>query len=164
LTVAGGFFVVHLDLLPERLEIVGEHVIPVGQGTFRASGLALTEDRRTLFLGSDGPGRVLSFDYDPRTHRLSEPRQILETENGVVSRLRLHEPSGRLYAAARGGQVYELDVRDPRRLRLSSVWQAPGYDGPMQDVNWVEIDGVLTILAVKNNEGFALLVPDAQED
>lgn len=158
-TVRGGFFVVRLDRLPRRLEVVGEHVISVGPDRFRANGVALTADRRTLFLGCNTPGRVVSFQYDPRSHRLSRPLSVLEDIPAVTGRIRLHEPSQRLYAAARGGRVLEIDVSDPRRLRLLSTWQAPGYDGPMQDVILLETPDGPLVLASKTNEGFALLAP-----
>ena len=156
-TVLGGFFVVRLDRLPERLDVVAEHSIEAKAGNFRASGLALTADRKTLFVGSDVPGRVLSFRYDPQRHRLSEPIGVLESDTGVIARFRFDEEAGRIYCAARGGRVLELDVTNPRELRFLGGWQAPGYDGPMQDVRLFEFGGETMVLAVKNNEGFALL-------
>lgn len=158
-TCVGGFFVVRLDLLPERLEVVGEHVLRQGPGRFRASGLAVSSDRRHVFVGRDSPGLVLSLAYDPERHRASAPLSVIDGIQGIAGRMRLFEPSGRLYAAGREGLVYEVDVRDPRRLRLASTWQAPGYDGQMQDVQPIQTRDGLRILVAKNNEGFALLVP-----
>ncbi len=158
-TCIGGFFVVRLDLLPERLEVVGEHVLRHGTGRFRASGLAVSADRRHVFVGRDSPGVVLSLAYDPQRHRASAPLSVIDGLEGIAGRMRLVAGGERLFAAAREGLVYEFDVADPRRLRLRSTWQAPGYDGPMQDVHPIETREGLLILAAKNNEGFALLVP-----
>ncbi len=160
-TLTGGFFVVRLDQLPERMEIVAEHVISLGRGLTRVTGLQMTSDMRSLFIGTDSPGRVLSYSYDPRSHRLSKPHHVIEDLPGVVGRLRLHERTGRLYCAARDGTVLEVDVSRPRRPRLLSSWKSGGYHGPMQDIHIVETPEGTRLLVSKNNEGFAILEPDA---
>lgn len=166
-TCRGGFFVVRLDALPEAMSVVQEVVVLLEGETQpkTISGIAANADLTHLFLGTDGPGQkaVLSYAFDADTGKARGPVDVLTGPEipGSTSRARYHAAAERLYVPSRGGNLLEVDVSDPTDLRLLSIWQSPrGYSGEMQDAYAYDFGNGPRILAVKNNEGFAILDPD----
>jgi hypothetical protein len=159
--------VVRLDTLPESMSIVQEAVVVLEGETQpkTISGVAANAGLTHLFFGTDGPGQkaVLSYAFDADTGKTHGPVGVLTGPEipGSTSRARYHAAAERLYVPSRGGNLLEVNVSDPTDLRLLSIWRSPGgYSGEMQDAHAYDFGNGPRILAVKNNEGFAILDPD----
>ena len=82
------------------------------------------------------------------------------TLTGSVGRVRNFATTGRLYVPARGGTLFEFDVRDPSQLALLSTWRSTGCTSELQDAHVYDFGHGPRVLAVKNTEGFVLLDPE----
>lgn len=162
-TCRGGLLVFDLAGLPSRLRLRSRHVIDVDgrEGPDRTRGFVILPDGETIWLASDSPASLSTWRYERRTGRLTGPLAVRrEGLSGFTGRMHLYAPTRRAYAGAREGKLYELDVSDPTRIRILSVWSDPGYRGPIVEGKVYEFPEGPRLLVAKDREGFALLDPD----
>jgi hypothetical protein len=159
-TCNGGFFVVDLSQLPHTASIVDLVVNDWNEDgkPNQTNGIMIRPDGAYVFVAHD-PGVVQSFAFDKATGKVTGPLHVLHGEGitGCTNRGRYFGALDRLYIAGRGGNIMEIDARDPYDLKLLSVWNNGAYKGEMQDCHIYDFGKGPRILAVKNNEGFALL-------
>jgi hypothetical protein len=159
-TCNGGFFVVDLSQLPHTATITDVVVNDWNDDgkPDQTNGIMISPRGEYLFIAHD-PGVVQSFAFDAGTGTVSGPLDKLYGEGitGCTNRGRYFCQLDRLYIAARGGNILEIDARDPHNLALLSVWNNGAYRGEMQDCRIYDFGDGPRILAVKNNEGFAIL-------
>lgn len=159
-TCNGGFFVVDLSQLPYAARITDVVVNDWNDDgrPNQTNGIMISPRGEYLFVAHD-PGVVQSFAFDATTGTVSGPLDKLYGEGitGCTNRGRYFCQLDRLYVAARGGNILEIDAGDPYNLELLSVWNNGAYRGEMQDCRIYDFGEGPSILAVKNNEGFAIL-------
>ncbi|MFQ5808834.1 MAG: hypothetical protein ACE5JM_04355, partial [Armatimonadota bacterium] len=165
-TCHGGFFVVRLDALPERMEIVDEVVarLPGDPRPKTVASVVANPAGTHIFVATDGPvpKAIYSCPFDAETGTVGEPLSILSGPDlpGSTAHVRYHAAADRFYIACRGGNLMEIDASDPANLKHLSTWNNGGYFGEMQDCIVYDFGSGPRVLAVKNNEGFAILDPD----
>jgi hypothetical protein len=159
-TCFGGFFVVDLSSLPLSASIT-DIVINDWNNDNKPDNVAaivISPNGNNIFIAHD-PGVVQSYAFDKSSGKVSGPLDQLYGENisGSTSRGRYFGALDRLYIAGRGGNIMEIDAKDPYNLRLISVWNNGAYRGEMQDCRIYNFGSGPSFLAVKNNEGFAIV-------
>lgn len=159
-TANGGFFVVDLSSLP-YYALITDVVVNDWNSDGRSddtNAIMISADSCYIFIAHD-PGVVQSYGFDAITGKVTGPLDILVGAGitGVTNRGRYFEDLDRLYIAARGGNILEIDVRDPFNLKLLSSWNNGAYQGEMQDARIYDFGNGPRVLAVKNNEAFAIL-------
>jgi hypothetical protein len=162
-TCNGGFFVVDLSQLPHNASIT-DVVINDWNNDGRpnqTNGIMIRPDGAYVFVAHD-PGVIQSYAFDKATGKVTGPLHILYGEGitGCTNRGRYFGPLDRLYVAGRGGNIMEIDACDPYNMKLLSVWNNGAYKGEMQDCHIYDFGYGPRVLAVKNNEGFAILKID----
>lgn len=162
-TCRGGLLVFDLSGLPGRLRLASRHVIDVDgrEGPDRTRGFVILPDGVTIVLASDSPASLSTWRYDRERGRLTGPLAVRRTGfSGFTGRMHLFAPTLRAYAGARSGKLYELDVSDPERIDVLSVWEDPGYRGPIAEAKMIVFPEGPRLLVAKDREGFVLLDPD----
>jgi hypothetical protein len=163
-TSVGGFFVVDLSQLPAALPITDLVINDWNDdGTpDETASLVVADDGRHIYV-AHRPGVVQSYAFDAATGTVGGRLDMLTGAaiSGATS------PGGSYAAALRrayfpgdDGRIMEIDVSDPADLQLRSSWSNGSYFGEMQDSRVFMLDGRAHLLAVKNNEAFAILALD----
>jgi hypothetical protein len=163
-TCHGGFFAVDLSGLPDTVETVAEVIVDLDdEGTpDDTHAIAFDADGTHLFVATDNSRSVASYGFDSSTGAVTGPLSILTDPDmpGTTAHGRYHAATQRLYIAGRRGTIIEVDASDPNDLRLLSLWSDGAYTGEMQDVRITDFGRGPRVLAITNNQGFAILDPD----
>lgn len=160
-TCTGGFFVVDLSNLPASAGITD--VVPNdwnndGRPDDVAS-LVVSDDGNHIFI-AHRPGVVQSYQFHPAAGTVTGPLDILsgtDISGAVSPGGSYYAPLKRVYFPGDNGTIMEIDASDPSNLSLLSKWNNGGYFGEMQDCKIYDFGFGPALLAVKNNEGFAIL-------
>jgi hypothetical protein len=160
-TCTGGFFVVDLSNLPHTASITD-----VVLNDWNHDGkpddvacLVVSDDGQHIFI-SHRPNVIQSYQFNATNGLVTGPLDILSgpTISGSTSPGgSYYAPLKRLYIPGDGGTIMEIDVADPSNLSLISSWNNGGYFGEMQDCKIYDFGNVPHLLAIKNNEAFAIV-------
>ncbi len=163
-TCTGGFFVVDLSNLPVSADITDVVVNDWDNNGIPddVASLVVSDDGNHIYI-AHRPGVVQSYQFNAVTGTVTGPLDILsgtDISGATSPGGSYYAPLDRVYFPGDDGTIMEIDVSDPSNLSLCSKWNNGGYFGEMQDCKIYHFDNEPYVLAIKNNEGFAILKID----
>jgi len=163
-TCTGGFFVVDLSNLPVSAGITDVVVNDWDNNGIpdNVASLVVSDDGNYIYI-AHRPGVVQSYQFNAVTGTVTGPLDILsgtDISGATSPGGSYYAPLNSVYFPGDDGGIMEIDVSNPSNLSLRSKWNNGGYFGEMQDCKIYHFGNEPYVLAIKNNEGFAILKID----